>query len=923
MTSATHPPGTSSNADGATLGLRTLGALAPEGFDLPYPKALALLGYLSIAGPQPRKRLAVLFWPRATDALNRLSVTLSRIRVAAPGAVCADRQRVWSDLETDAARVLRALEEGRREAAIASYPGAFLDGVYLPRISEELEEWIAVTRDDLAGRVQRALVRTATELAQARHYDLAMPTAERALEIGGSALLPPDDLGQLHTLLTACGSPLGSVLRQEAAGLGLALASSRTEARLRLEREAGAQAVPHNLRPRSTSFVGRDRERLELAQILALADRRLVTLVGPGGIGKTRLALQAAMDQVDSPRFRDGVYQIKLEEAASANELPPLIAGALGLALQPDREPLQVVLDALRDRRTLLVLDNLEHLPDAVPVVTQLLDGCPHLALVVTSRDRLQLEAEWLFPLHGLPVPTEDLGADGARASAALMLLEARAQRSNPAFHIGPAEVRHAAEICALTAGSPLAIELAAAHVAVMSLEEIAAAIRSDLDFLQATTRTAPDRHRSLRVVFENSWRLLHEDDRACLRRLAVFRGGFTRDAANAVADATLSVLTSLVVQALIARVHGDRYERHPLLHQYTWEKLRERPRELDRCQRRHAAWALGLATTARSELNTTKGARWLDVLDAEHANLRAALDWADERREADFLYRLVSALTDFWIRRGHHPEALHWYGRLSRHADAITDRRQLAHALRHHAFVNLLQGNTEAPAELLGRSLAILREQRDDVGVAQTLSHMGILAVYQNRYDVAATHYDEALRLASAAGSVEGVARLLNNLGDVARLRGDLPTARRHYASSLRLERDLGDQQMVANVLGSLALVALAEGAVPEARACLRESIGLVRDLGITFSLPTAFEQAAELANHLGHPFDAARLWGAGEALRTRIGAPHEPFERPRYDAAVVRARTVANAAAFEVAWVEGRHIAVPDAIALALGLT
>lgn len=922
VTSSGHP---SETASGAVAGheLRTLGGLTLGAGGFAHPKALALLCYLAIAGPQPRKRLARLFWPDATDPLNRLSVTLSRIRAAAPGAVDADRQRVWSELGTDATRLLRLLDAGRREAAVTVYGGAFLEGVYLPGLSEELEEWIVVTRDDLAGRVQGALLQLATESAFGGSYASACEQAERALDVGGSSLLPTDDLDRLHTLLVAGDSPRAYALRPEVVAVGSAPVTSRAEARDRLQREAGTRASPNNLRARGTSFVGRERERLELARLMALPDRRLITLVGPGGIGKTRLALQAASDQLASSRFPDGVFLVELEDAIAVDEVVPRIVACLGLSLDPEREPLEQLTRALHDRGLLLVLDNLEHLPDAAPIVTRLLEDCPRITLLATARDRLQVEAEWIFPVHGMPSPDDDTGEEGTLAWGALALFETRAQRSNPAFRLGPEDARHAVEICRLTGGSPLAIELAAAHVSVMSLADIATGIRDDLDFLQATTRTTPDRHRSLRVVFEHSWHLLHEDDRACLRKLAVFRGGFTREAASTVADATLPVLTSLVAQALVVRVHGDRYERHPLLHQYTWEKLTERPTELDLCQRRHAAWALDLATAAQRRLNTTTGAHWLDRLDKEHANLRAALGWADERRETQTLLQLTTALADFWIRRGHHGEALHWFERVSAHADAIADKRQLARALQQHAFVVVLQGNTEAPTELLARSHSLLREWGDDVGAARAQSHMGIVAVYQNRYDDAAAHYLEALDAMRRTGCSDTIARLLNNLGDVARFRGDPATARGHYEESLALVRALGDHQMVANVLGSLAIVALEDDRVSEARACLRESVQLLRDLGITFSLPTAFGQVAALATGTRRPLDAARLWGAAESLRKRIGAPLEPFERPWYDATVRRAREQARGRTFDAAWADGWRLAERDAVALALGVT
>lgn len=920
--------GRASGRDDSGARLRTLGELHLDAGALRHPKALLLLCYLSLAGPQPRKRLAVLFWPRATDPLNRLSVTLSRIRAAVPDAVAADHQRVWTELTSDVAHLLQMLDAGD-DAAAALHGGGFLTDVYVRGLSEELEEWIAGTRDTLARRVQTELLRAASELARSGRFDRAARTAERALDVAGSALLDPDDLGRLHTILVAGDSARAPDVLQEGRGLDLDPSPSRQVARARLPFDGTAPGFPTNLRAPTTPLVGRERERLELARLLALPDRRLLTLVGPGGIGKSRLANAVALDGRSEPRYADGTFFVGLDDATSVDAVPALVATAMELPLGAGDDPLRDLSAGLADRRLLVVLDNLEHLTGMADVVDALLERCPGLTLLATSRDRVGTSAEWLYPVEGLSCPTEGPESaeapeyDDARSWAAVELFEKRAQRTVPSFRVSPEVWPHVLSICRSTGGSPLALELAAAHVSILSIADIAREIRLDLDFLQATERHGADRHRSLRVVFEHSWRLLHDDDRTCLRRLSVFRGGFTREAARDVAGATLAVLTSLVAQALVVFVADDRYERHPLLHQYTSEKLAALPSELAATRERHAAWALALAQAARPHLNSHEGGRWLDRLDRDHANLEAALAWADEAGEADLLLDLTNALADFWVRRGHHAAALRWHDAVLHHADGVADERSFARSLQRHAFVAMLRGDEDGPPVLLERSLATCRRLGDRTGEAMALSHLGIHRVYQGRFDDAQGFYQEALDVARHARDREAIARLSNNLGDVSMFRGDLTTARRHYQQALRLERSLDDHQMVSNVLGSLATLALEEGQALEARCLLHESLRLVRDLGITFSVPTAIEQTGRLATAEGRPLVAARLWGAAEVARERLRQPIEPFVLPHHQHWVDRACRLAAAPDLEAAWAEGRRLDAVTALDEALALT
>lgn len=894
-----------------------------EGSELTHPKPMLLLCYVSLNGPQQRKRLARLFWPTATDPLNRLSVTLSRIRAIEPSAVEANDRSVWTDLTADVALLFDALEEGRDAHAIDLYRGRFLRDVDVSGLSEELEEWMVSTADDVSLRVQRALLSVGEEAAKQRQYGLAAENAEMAYDTG-SHLLQPEDLIRAHVLLRAGRSPLADVVTKDSELLEADLAQSTDEARARLE-ALGPDPVPSNLKPPATSFIGRARDVAELGRLLALQDHRLITLIGPGGIGKSRLALEVASEQRYGSRFADGCFFVALEDCTAGEEIPARIADALGAFLPPDVEPLMGLTEWLGNRRLLLVLDNCEHLPEAALAAARLLRECPSVKVLGTSRVRLAVEEEWVFPVSGMSGPAGD-GAQRAEArSEAVELFETRAKRTQPSFRVQPEDLSGIAAICRLTGGSPLALELASARLGVRSVSEIASEIQANLDFLDSTSRNARDRHRSLRIVFEHSWRSLDESERDCLMRLSVFRGGFRRDGAREVAGASYLTLASLVDRSLIVETSRHRYQSHPLLLQYASEMLAAEPRQLARAQERHAEYMLTLATGAQQHLNGLDGSLWLDRLELDHANLKSALAWAAREERFETLLDLTHALSDFWIRRGYLHEAATWFARVAERGgqagDAETDRRY-ARALHQYAYVCLLNGDLETPETLLSESRAIHRRLEDVRGEAQTLSHFGIAAVFRGEYRKAKERYEDALEIAVASGGSFETSRLLNNLGDVAYLEGNMAAARRCFEESLALERAMGNRQMTSNVLGSLGLVALAEGDPAEARALLGESLQLVKALGITFSVPTAFEQVASLATVANQPLDAARLWGAARSLRETIRTPISSFARPAHDSWIQRAKSLAAEPEFEEAWQEGRQLPLPSAFDLAFTL-
>ena len=454
----------------------------------------------------------------------------------------------------------------------------------------ELEEWVYLTREFIAARVREALLGLAENEASDGRVQQALKRAERALGLAGAPALEPQDLVRLHTLLLAGGSLRAEEVRNEALDFGVTLVASQVEAeeRLRSLRREDHHPGLGDLPSRNTSFVGRQLELSEVAELLGHDECRLLSVVGVGGVGKTRLALQAVRERLEEGGFADGVVFVPLEALTDAASVPAVVAGALGLDLSGQEDARSVVLRFLAEKRLLLVLDNFEQLLEGTPFVRELIDRCLRLKLLVTSRERLNLEAEWVFEVEGLAYPEEARSVERAAYFDAVQLFVQRAKRAQPRFSLTAETLPPVARICRLVDGMPLAIELAASWLRALSADEVAKEMEAGADRLEAPARDVPERHRSVRAVFDHSWSLLLEGEREVLRGLSVFRGGFRREAAAVVAGATLPVLARLVDTSLLHLSVEGRYDRHPLLTQYTREKLAEHPEERQGAEQRH-----------------------------------------------------------------------------------------------------------------------------------------------------------------------------------------------------------------------------------------------------------------------------------------------------------------------------------------------
>lgn len=614
-----------------------------------------------------------------------------------------------------------------------------------------------------------------------------------------------------------------------------------------------------------TPLIGREPELAALARLLSDPECRLLTVIGPGGIGKTRLAIEAA--SIQRERFTEGVYFVPLASLSSSEFIVPAIAEALGFAFFGPNEPKAQLLNYLRaaKRRMLIVLDNLEHLLDGAGLLAEILQRAPGVKLLTTSRERLNLQGEWAFDLHGLPVPP-DTPTTKIEAYSAVVLFVRAAQRVRLDFDLSEQNRGEVARLCRLVDGMPLGIELAAAWTHVLSCREIAEEVERGLDFLATGQRDVPERHRSLRAVFDHSWKLLTEAEQRVLIRLAVFRGGFSREAAEQVAGASLAILSSLVSKSLVQRTEAGRYDLHELIRQHAAAHLEADPAAGAAARQKHYAFYLALAEAADPQLRGSGQLEWLSRLEQEHDNLRAALEWSlagdseTSGGQGDSALRLAGALRWFWQIRSYFHEGRGWLTKALRQSPerpatapslpALTslegtgrlgNLRARACALEGLALLTNSLGNHGAAYGLAEQSVAICRELGDTQGLADALMVVGQTLRWQGEATLGHARLEEALALYREVGDRWNVARSLFSLGTyLADFGGDVAGRAMLEESSAILE-ELGDKFLFVSVLVSRGIIALISGDYPCARVHFDRSLAIAREIGDPWGMADA----------------------------------------------------------------------------------
>ncbi|MCX6050333.1 MAG: tetratricopeptide repeat protein [Chloroflexi bacterium] len=621
------------------------------------------------------------------------------------------------------------------------------------------------------------------------------------------------------------------------------------------------------------TLIGREAERNVLIQLLHDEHCRLVTVLGAGGMGKTQLALDVA--HALAPHFPEGAVFVALAPIQTAQHLPSAVIEALGLALLGASDPNAQLLAWLEKRQILLVLDNFEHLlgdANAVAWIAELLHGAPALQLLITSRERLRLRGERTFDLGGLTLPGAMLPPE--QADAVLLFLE-RARQVTGDFALDTQNRLVIGRICQLLGGMPLGIELAAAWVRVLEPAEIASEIEKNMDFLALADRDALPRHRSMRAVFDHSWRLLSDEERAVLMKLAVFRGGSLREAAEAVAQATLPVLASLIDKSLVRRLDDRRFDLHELIRQFAAQQLAERA-ETQVTKDRHLAYFRQFALKAEEGMNQADQATWLARVEREQDNLRAALAWAFEegaampQRVAQGL-TLVAALYRFWQGRGYLTEGRQWMERGLAQGQGVAPAT-IAHTLNMLGWLAHQQGESHYAHRLLEQSLALFRQLNDEPGLAEVLDTLGDLTWGQGDLGRGVAYYEESLALRRRLGQPGSVAMSLYSLGRLYVDHNENQAAATCFAEAMTILEAVHDRRGLALTINGLGRLALNEQAYTLAGEHFRRALDLFHQLGNKVDIAECFEELALVAHAAGQPQRAATLWAAGEALRQEI---------------------------------------------------
>ncbi len=868
------------------LKIRLLGSLEIGYTDAAAPhfvssKAPAMLAYLAVTGrPHQRDALAGLLWGEMSDAAaaNNLRQALSNLRKLFEPYLLITRDTVAFDpaiphfLDVEDFTDLLRLSEGQPASqqigllrqALALYRGEFLEGFYV-RDAPDFEDWALVQRVRLRELALHGWETLTQLLLDSGEYNGASEAASRLLAMDAWREETHRQLMLLHARTGRWSAALAQyeacrrVLEKEL-GVQPSLETTALYERIR----AARQARRHNVPAAASALVGRERELADLRRLLASPHCRLVTLTGLGGAGKTRLAQETARACADM--FINGAWLAPLA-AVEAESLIPTLGNLFDFPFAKG-DPKKQLLNYLRQKELLLALDNFDHLLDSSALLAELLQFAPDAKLLVTSRERLDIEGEWVVELGGLETPHGPHATDIAAFGATEFFVQcARRARGDASFD--DTQQAAIAEICRLVGGLPLAIEIAAAQTRALTCAAIAADIRQGLDALASTRRDVPERQRSLRAVFDSSWARLTATERQTLATLSVFRGGFTREAAEQVAGS----LAPLVDKSLVQR-SGDRFQLHEVVRQFAGENLSD----AGLARQAHASYFAAWAATQTQGENLPSFA----LLASDLENVRTAWQWACDHQEMAALAAMSDFLKRYLDVQGRHAEGLALFQQALRSLDAPQDASGLASDPRGHLIARLLMARVlfEANMSALDQTVAVLESClayfRQAHNPAQAMACLGILGKcrgFLGQQEQAAACFEEQLAAARALNSRRDIATALNNLATAMTALGRPQDAEALLRESLVLRRDLKDDPGLSSTLINLAVALFNQGRYAEEKPLLAEAIEISGRINQPRNLAGALGNLGTILVREGQHQAALKLFQRGLEIHRNAG--------------------------------------------------
>jgi non-specific serine/threonine protein kinase len=919
--------------------------------------AQSLFAYLILSAgtAHRREKLAGLLWPDSLEetARDNLRHALWRMRKAL-GSVSAARFLRANDLAIgferssdywlDAAEVEKLSEDASADKLIpvlSEYQGELLPGFY--------DEWVVLEREHLASLFEHHMARLMSLLQKEKRWLDILDWGERWIKLGEkpepayralmNAHAAKGDMSRVATIYERCVASLKEFDIQPS-DQTLQLYEKLKTGKMIPEtgaaipvREKRKESPKTNLPVPLTSFIGREKEIDQVVQMLGRG--RLVTLSGSGGVGKTRLAIQASNKLLH--KFKDGVWWVDLAGLKDDALVLQAVAQVAGVREAPNQPLVDTLTEGFRSRQILLVVDNCEHLiMGCAQLADRLLGACPNLKMLTTSREGLGLMGEeiWHVPTLTLPEPSHATSIEHLTRYEGIRLFVERAAAVKSDFRLTERNAPAVAEVCQRLDGIPLAIELAAARVRVLSVEQIAARLKDRFDLLTGGSRTALPRHQMLRAAIDWSYDLLPGEEQTLFRRLAVFAGGWTLEEAQAVCsgegiepEKILDLLTHLVDKSLLIMGEQEEALRCRML-----ETIREYARgkflksgEAFNVQNRHLASFTKFVEGIEPGLHGPSQAFWLKRLEVEHDNLRAALEWSLTGGQLESGMRLAGALWPFWDIYGYQLEGRAWLDRLlSRFLQGEAEPAPSASAQAKILYVaghlRQRQGDFDRAREHYTTSLALYRQLEDQIQVAVVLRGLGEIAQDEGDLATARDYFEQSLNLFRSLNDVNGTSVALGHLATLGLLLRDYEQAATFSTEALAIGRNRGDRRMTAIALTTLGFALCGMSELDQARTQFTEALALQTTLGDKRITQYNLMGMALIVFTRGHAQYAARLLGAADALREIIGTPLPPSQQPLYDSLLRALRAELDEKTFQSVWEAGRSLTLQQAIEFAL---